>query len=44
MRVGIHLANFTWPSGAGQIGPTIAAIGRAAEEVGCEHVSVMDPN
>lgn len=42
MRVGIHLANLTWPSGPGQIGPTLAAIGRAADDAGCEHVSVMD--
>ena len=42
MRIGIHLANLTWPSGPKQIAPTIAAIARRAEHVGCEHISVMD--
>lgn len=42
MRLGIHLANLTWPGGPRQIAPTIAAVARTAEQVGCEHVSVMD--
>jgi F420-dependent oxidoreductase-like protein len=42
MRIGIHLANLTWPGGSSQIAPMVAAIARTAEQVGCEHVSVMD--
>lgn len=42
MRIGIHLANLTWPGGPTRIAPTLAAIASAAEQVGCEHVSVMD--
>lgn len=42
MQIGIHLANLTWPGGANEMAPTIAAIACTAEGVGCEHVSVMD--
>jgi len=42
MEVGIHLAQLTWPGGPAQMAATMASVARAAEEVGCEHVSVMD--
>jgi F420-dependent oxidoreductase-like protein len=42
MRIGVHIANLTWPGGASEMAPTLAAIARTAEQVGCEHVSVMD--
>jgi F420-dependent oxidoreductase-like protein len=42
MRIGVHIANLTWPGGASQMAPTLASIARAAEDVGCDHVSVMD--
>lgn len=42
MQIGVHLANLTWPGGPSELAPTLAAIARSAEEVGCEHVSVMD--
>jgi F420-dependent oxidoreductase-like protein len=42
MQLGIHLANLTWPGGPSQIAPMLTAIARTAEQVGCEHVSVMD--
>ncbi len=42
MELGIHLANLTWPGGAEQIGPTLAAIARTTEQAGCAHLSVMD--
>jgi F420-dependent oxidoreductase-like protein len=42
MKLGIHLANVTWPGGPTEIAPTLAAIARATDQVGCEHLSVMD--
>ena len=42
MQIGVHLANLTWPEGSSQLAQNIAAIARTAEQVGCEHVSVMD--
>jgi alkanesulfonate monooxygenase SsuD/methylene tetrahydromethanopterin reductase-like flavin-dependent oxidoreductase (luciferase family) len=42
MKLGIHLANLTWPGGPSEIAPTLAAIARATEQTGCEHLSVMD--
>lgn len=42
MQLGIHLANLTWPGGPSQIAPTLATIARTTEQVGCEHLSVMD--
>jgi F420-dependent oxidoreductase-like protein len=42
MQVGVHVANLTWPEGSSQIGSTLAAIAQTAEQVGCDHVSVMD--
>ena len=42
MRVGVHLVNFARPGGPSAIGPTIAEVGRAAEEAGLDNLSVMD--
>jgi F420-dependent oxidoreductase-like protein len=42
MHIGVHIANLTWPGGPSRIAPTLATIARTAEQVGCEHVSVMD--
>jgi F420-dependent oxidoreductase-like protein len=42
MKLGIHLANLTWPGGPRRIAPTLATIARATEHVGAEHLSVMD--
>jgi F420-dependent oxidoreductase-like protein len=42
MKVGIHITNFGWPGGAPAIGPTLAEIGRAAEDGGIASISVMD--
>jgi len=30
MKIGVHLVNFTLPGGPASIGPTLAAVGRAA--------------
>ena len=42
MRVGVHLVNFGLPGGASVIGPTMAEVGRAAEEASLDNLSVMD--
>lgn len=42
MRLGVHLVNFTLPGGPGAIGPTLAAIGGAAEAAGLDNLSLMD--
>jgi hypothetical protein len=42
MKVGVHVVNFTLPGGAAAIGPTLAEIGRAAEDAGVANLSVMD--
>jgi hypothetical protein len=42
MRVGVHLVNFTLPGGPLSIGPTLAAVGRAAGEAGVANLSLMD--
>ncbi|MET0765682.1 MAG: LLM class F420-dependent oxidoreductase [Blastococcus sp.] len=42
MRVGVHLVNFALPGGPVSIGPTLAAIGRAADEAGVANLSLMD--
>lgn len=42
MRVGIHVANFTWRGGPAELGPRLAGLAAAAEEIGCERLSFMD--
>jgi len=42
MKVGVHLVNFTLPGGPTSIGPTLAAVGRAADEAGVANLSLMD--
>jgi F420-dependent oxidoreductase-like protein len=42
MKVGVHVVNFTLPGGAAAIGPTLAEVGRAAEDAGVVNLSVMD--
>ena len=42
MRVGVHLVSFTLPGGPPSIGPTLAAVGRAAEDAGVDNLSLMD--
>ncbi len=42
MRVGVHVVNFTLPGGSALIGPTLRAVGAAADEVGLDNLSVMD--
>lgn len=42
IQAAIHVGNFSWPGGPEAIAPTIAGIGRAAEEAGVSYVSFMD--
>ena len=42
MNVGVHLVNFTLPGGPPSIGPTVAAVARAAEDAGVTNLSLMD--
>ena len=42
MRVGVHVANFTWRGGPPEMGPRLAGLAAAAEEIGCERLSFMD--
>jgi F420-dependent oxidoreductase-like protein len=42
MKVGVHLVNFTLPAGPASIGPSLAAVGRAADEAGVANLSLMD--
>src|SRR4029450_1908654 len=42
MRLGLHIANFTWPDGAPRLGAVLADVASAADEAGFERISVMD--
>jgi F420-dependent oxidoreductase-like protein len=42
VKLGLHVNSFTWPGGAGELGPTLGSIARTAEDVGFARLSVMD--
>jgi len=42
MKIGLHIVTWDFPGGPVAIGPTLAAIGAAAEEAGVSDISVMD--
>ncbi|HVB44192.1 MAG TPA: LLM class F420-dependent oxidoreductase [Streptosporangiaceae bacterium] len=42
MKLGLHLADFTWPGGPSSLGPDLARVAAAAEEAGFAKLSVMD--
>ncbi|MBO0780520.1 MAG: LLM class F420-dependent oxidoreductase [Ktedonobacteraceae bacterium] len=42
MKLGLHLYDFHWPGGAGQIGSTLAQIAHTAEACGFDRISVID--
>jgi len=42
VRIGLHIANFTWPDGPPRLGPVLADIASAADGAGFERISVMD--
>jgi F420-dependent oxidoreductase-like protein len=42
MKVGLHVADFTWDGGPPALGPRLGEIARRAEEAGVDRISVMD--
>jgi F420-dependent oxidoreductase-like protein len=42
VKFGLQISQFTWPGGAGAIGPTLARVTRTADEVGFDSIWVMD--
>jgi len=42
MRLGLHLVKLDFDGGPAAIGPTLAAVGAAVEEVGFDNLSLMD--
>jgi F420-dependent oxidoreductase-like protein len=42
VKIGLQIPSFTWPGGPAAIGPTLAAIARAADDVGFASLWVMD--
>src|SRR2546423_7006246 len=42
MKLGLDIADFTWPAGPTELGPTIADIARTADQAGFDSIWVMD--
>jgi F420-dependent oxidoreductase-like protein len=42
VKVAVHISSFVFPGGPAAIAPTLAAVGRAADEAGVAALSVMD--
>ena len=42
MRIGLDIADFTWPAGPARLGSTLADIARTADQAGFESIWVMD--
>ncbi|MDH3445429.1 MAG: LLM class flavin-dependent oxidoreductase, partial [Deltaproteobacteria bacterium] len=42
MRIGLQLSSFTWSGEIGRLAPTLARVGRAAEEAGFASIWAMD--
>ncbi len=42
MKLGVHVVRFNWPGGSESIGPVLGRVGRAVEEAGVAHLSLMD--
>jgi len=42
MKIGLDIADFTWPAGPAKIGSTLGDIARTADEVGFDSIWVMD--
>jgi F420-dependent oxidoreductase-like protein len=42
VKLGLHIANFTWPEGVPRLGPVLADVASAADEAGFDRISVMD--
>jgi F420-dependent oxidoreductase-like protein len=42
MRLGLHINDYSWPISTDRLAPTLAAIARAAESAGFDHIGVAD--
>jgi F420-dependent oxidoreductase-like protein len=42
MKLGIGVADFSWPGGPGQVGPNLSWVARTADEAGIDSLWVMD--
>jgi F420-dependent oxidoreductase-like protein len=42
VRLGLHIADFTWPDGAPRLASQLADVASAADEAGFDRISVMD--
>jgi F420-dependent oxidoreductase-like protein len=42
LKFGLQINSFTWPGGTAAVGPTLARVGRTADEVGFDSIWVMD--
>jgi F420-dependent oxidoreductase-like protein len=42
VKLGLHIADFTWPDGAPRLGAVLADVATAADEAGFDRISVMD--
>src|SRR5690349_12117133 len=42
MKLGVHVVAFDWTGGPSQIGPTLAEIGRTADQAGVDSITLMD--
>jgi F420-dependent oxidoreductase-like protein len=42
MKVGLHIADFTWDGGPPELGPRLGEVARRADEAGVDRISVMD--
>ena len=42
MKVGLHIADFTWDGGPPALGPRLGEIARRGDEAGVDRISVMD--
>ena len=42
MKIGIDIADFTWPAGPAKLGSTLADIARTADQAGFDSIWVMD--
>src|ERR1700675_794261 len=42
MKLGLQISSFTWPGGTEAIGPTLARVVQAADDVGFDSIWVMD--
>ena len=42
LKFGLQINQFTWPGGAGAIGPTLARVVRTADDAGFDSIWMMD--